>query len=108
MNGDKVPIKPGRNLKVKKMIAERYSTSGRNIKIKRKRKDGHSTSGRNIKIKRKGSERFIIAKNLWLRGICEGITRSENVAPWKCFFANKGNSPKGIKVRIWNSGELGM
>ena len=73
MNGDKVPIKPGRNLKVKKMIAERYSTSGRNIKIKRKRKDGHSTSGRNIKIKRKGSEQFIIAKNLWLRGICEGI-----------------------------------
>ena len=84
INGDKITIKPGRNLKVKN-----DSGKVRNIrvkhKIKRKRKDGHSTSGQNIKIKRKGSERFIIAKNLWLRGICKGIARSENVAPWKCF-----------------------
>ena len=84
INGDKVAIKPGRNLKVKNDSGKVWNIRAKH-KIKRKRKDGHSTSGRNIKIKRKGSERFIIAKNLWLHGICEGIARSENVAPWKCF-----------------------
>ena len=37
ISGDKVTIKPGRNLKVK-MIAERHSTSGQNIKSKERGK----------------------------------------------------------------------
>ena len=73
INGNKVTIKPGKNLKVKNDSGKVWHIGAKH-KIKRKRKGGHSTSGRNIKIKKKGSERFIIAKNLWLCGICEGIT----------------------------------
>ena len=44
INGDKVTIKPGQNLKVKN-DSGKVQYIGAKHKIKRKRKGGHSTSG---------------------------------------------------------------